>query len=126
MEQVDQIRGVLRRPVVGLDPVERRGRAPVADQRLRPVPATVGEPLAEHGLPRDLVGPDRSRHVVDEPVAHMQAARGGVVGHRVGQGMGGAGDGAAGRDDGARRYLVQHRLFLLQCAQRISVRQVQD
>ncbi len=101
MQNVQQLGGVLRRPGGGPDVAERRGRAAVADEGPGAVAAAVGEPLRQHPLARHLVGPHLRRDVVHEARADAQAARGGVVGHRLRHLA--VGDGALLGDRGARR-----------------------
>ena len=53
VEHVDQLRGVLREPTVGLNRLERRRRAPIADDGPGAVAAAGTEPLDKHLLSRD-------------------------------------------------------------------------
>ena len=50
IEQVEEIGCVLRKPAIGLNLVERRRRAPVADDRFRAVTLSVAEPVPKNLL----------------------------------------------------------------------------
>ena len=73
VEHVHQLLGVLSEPTVGLNSLKRRRWAPIADDGPGAVAAPVAEPLDEHLLARDFVGPHLRRHVVDEAVADYAA-----------------------------------------------------
>ena len=83
--------------------LERRRRAAVADDGgLAAVAAAIAEPLPEHLLAGDLVGPHLRRDVLDIALADLQPPRRRVVVHGVGQRLGRARNCAACRNDMAR------------------------
>ena len=94
VEHVHQLRGVLGEPTVGLNPLERGRRAPITDDGPGAVAPTVAEPLDEHLLARDFVGPHLWRHAVNEPVADLQAAGRGIVVDTIGKAVRTGRDGA--------------------------------
>ena len=67
--------------------------------RLGPVAPAVAEPLVEHGLAGNLVGPHGRRDVLDEALADDEAPLGRVVNHGFRERLGRAGNGAVGGNE---------------------------